>query len=190
MHRSTCSLLAVLALLAACGDGSAEETTPGPGTDTTGNEAATEGGDGQTDEALMVDPCAEGEGEPCSDEQGVDARSGELTDGGVEAADGGVPDGGETDAGEEPQMAWRDMVGAGRVVFDRVCGVCHPEGEEDIGPNIHNKRVPEERLRYIIRHGTGRMRPIPQRKLPDRYLDELMAYLTTMGTVTGVRRPE
>jgi hypothetical protein len=34
------------------------------------------------------------------------------------------------------------------------------------------------------------MRPIPQRRLPDRYMDELMAYLSTLRTVTGVQRPQ
>ena len=192
MPRPTRALLPLLAILMACGDGSAEETTPPPPVDTAGQESPGGAGAGEADEALMADPCAEGEGAPCSDEQGVESDGGELTEGGeaVDDTEGDPEQGEATRGGEEPQMSWRNMVGAGRVVFDRVCGVCHPDGEEDLGPDIRNRRVPVERLRYIIRNGTGRMRPIPQRKLPDRYMDELMAYLTTLGTVRGVRRPE
>ena len=192
MPRPTRCLLPLLAVLLACGDGSAEETTPPPPEETTGQESAL-GDAGEGDDALMADPCAEGDGTPCADEQGVDSEGGEITEAGEEG-EGAEGDPAEGDAeargGEEPQMSWRNMVGAGRVVFDRVCGVCHPEGEEDLGPDIRNRRVPVARMRHIIRNGTGEMRPIPQRKLPDRYMDELMAYLTTLGTVRGVRRPE
>lgn len=190
MHSPTRSLLPILALILACGDGSAEETLPPPPDGTAGDETAT-GPEGEDpDGALVADPCAGTEDEPCSDEQGVDAEGGELTDAGE-----GSPEGeGEGDAAargeQQPQMSWRNQVGAGRVVFDRVCGVCHPEGEEDLGPDIRNRRIPVARLTHLIRNGTGRMKPIPARKLPDRYMDELMAYLTTLGTVRGVRRPE
>lgn len=190
MPRPTRSLLPLFVFLLACGDGSAEEpTTTTPPEGSVGQETAVDADGAEGDEALMADPCAEAEGAPCSDEQGVDGEEGEITEDGEESEAGDGEDA-EARGGEEPQMSWRNMVGAGRVVFDRVCGVCHPEGEEDLGPDIRNRRVPVARLRHIIRNGTGDMRPIPPRKLPDRYMDELMAYLTTLGTVSGVRRPE
>lgn len=192
MLRPRHPLFPLLVLLLACGDGPAEQTTP-PSTDDTAGQETPAGADAGEDATLMADPCAEGEGQPCSDEQGVDSEGGELTEDGEEGqtAEGELEGSdGQARGEQEPQMSWRNMVGAGRVVFDRVCGVCHPEGEEDLGPDIRNRRVPVQRLRHIIRNGTGEMRPIPARKLPDRYMDELMAYLTTLGTVRGVRRPE
>lgn len=190
---------ALVALLVACGGSPpADETTPEGDTTTVAEGAETE----TTPEDAMADPCAEGEGEPCA--EGVDGTRGAITEGDAEGTEppegegtegegegegeGEVAEGGAV--GDEPQRPWRNMVGAGRAVFDRVCGVCHPDGEEDIGPDIRGKRLTVARMTHMIRNGQGRMRPIPQRRLPDRYMDELMAYLSTLRTVTGVRRPQ
>lgn len=179
-------LLLTLPLLLACGSTAADDTTTEEGTDVVG-----EGG--ETTELAddpMADPCAEGQGEPC--EEGLAGTRGAITE-----ADAGVGDAGpeETVEGadpteEDPQVVWRNQVRAGRMVFDRVCGVCHPEGEEDIGPDIRRKWLTVARMRRMIRNGQGRMRPIPARRLPEARMDDLMAYLSTMGTVRGVRRPE
>jgi mono/diheme cytochrome c family protein len=193
MTRSHLAALLGSTLLA-CGPGSpADETTAEDETSVT----TAEGGETPPpEEDPMADPCAEGEGEPCA--EGVDGARGGITeaDAGAGTEEGATADGTEGTEGEEtggteaPRVVWRNQVGAGRAVFDRICGVCHPDGEEDIGPDIRRRRIPVARVTALIRSGRGRMRPIPQRRLPDRYLDELMAYLSTIGTVSGVRRPQ
>ena len=62
-------------------------------------------------------------------------------------------------------------------IFNRACGRCHPDGGEDTGPEILNKRITEEKMRHTIRTGTKRMRAIPPTKLSDPDLDAMMAYL-------------
>lgn len=92
--------------------------------------------------------------------------------------------------GEDPAMVWRQMVGRGRSVFRQACDTCHPGGEADIGPGIKGLGYSVERMTRQIRRGSGRMRPIPPARLPDRYMGDLMAYLSVLRTVRGVERPE
>lgn len=181
----------------ACGGSPPAEDGADEQQQTTGAEAEPDATVAVAEDPIL-DPCAEGTGEPCP-EEGVDSPGGEITEGsGTDAqseegaAEGEEPEGTDESSDQSPaeaRRAWRNQVGAGRAVFDRVCGICHPEGEEDIGPDIRGKRFTERRVTTIIRVGMGEMDAIPQRKLPDRYMDELMAYLSTLGTVRGVQRP-
>ena len=91
---------------------------------------------------------------------------------------------------EDPAEAWRQRVRRGRQTFDRFCDTCHPGGEEDIGPTIRRIHFPVARMQRQIRQGSGRMRPIPPGRLPDDRIDDLMAYLSTIGAVRGVERPQ
>jgi hypothetical protein len=181
-----CRVLLVLAL-AGCGGGADDVVDEGDGVDTTsgGDETLADGGD-------ALDPCAESEA-PCEGETGAgdgeEPREGPDGDGDGEGDGETSTEGG--DAGERnPQQEWRAQVRVGRQWFNRRCDTCHPGGEEDIGPNLRSIRWPVVRMRRQIRQGSGRMRPIPPARLPDDKMDALMAYLSTIGSVRGVSRPE
>ncbi len=76
-----------------------------------------------------------------------------------------------------------EHVERGRAVFDRVCGICHPGGQSDVGPALIDKEFSVERMTKQIREGSGRMRPISTTRLPDEYLPDLMVYLASLGAV-------
>ncbi len=86
--------------------------------------------------------------------------------------------------------AWQALVRRGRQRFTAICDTCHPGGDEDIGPRIIGKSFSIDRMRQQIRNGSGRMRPIPVRRLADEDLDALFAYLSTIRAVRGVERPQ
>lgn len=142
----------------------------------------------------VTDPSAAGneEGQP-------DPAQPDHTDGGQASTDDpsapeeGTSDGSAADAGSEPavdpQLAWRQMVGRGRSVFRQTCDTCHPGGEADIGPNLRGIGFSVSRMTRQVRRGSGRMRPIPPARLPDRYMGDLMAYLSVLRAVRGVERP-
>jgi mono/diheme cytochrome c family protein len=71
----------------------------------------------------------------------------------------------------------------GRAQFNRACGRCHPNGEEDTGPAIRNKNKSVEEMTKIIRQGTGKMRAIGPNKLSDADLAKVMNYLRTLRAV-------
>jgi len=177
------SLLLALATVAGtggCGGGDAagddetmaedDEMTAG-GERADANLAADDGDEADAEDALAEDVDDEDDDE-ASDED--DAESAAVD---------------EEDEGPDPRVVWRRKVRRGRRVFERVCGVCHPGGEEDLGPRIIGRRLSVSTVRRQIRQGVGRMRAIPPSKLPERYMDELFAYLSTIRTVRGVRRP-
>ena len=78
-------------------------------------------------------------------------------------------------------------VAAGQEKFDHVCGTCHPDGSSDTGPDLHNKHWTVERVTNQIRNGSGNMRPIPVARLSDEDLPNVLAWLSTIGTVDGVQ---
>lgn len=71
----------------------------------------------------------------------------------------------------------------GRPQFNRACGRCHPNGEEDTGPAIRNKNKSVEEMTKIIRQGSGKMRAIGANKLSDADLAKVMNYLRTLRAV-------
>lgn len=169
--------LATVAGTGGCGGGEAagdDETMAEDDETTAGGERAdADLADDDGDEADAEDALAEDEADDdASDED--DAESAAVD---------------EADEGPDPRVVWRRKVRRGRRVFERVCGVCHPGGEEDLGPRIIGRRLSVSTVRRQIRQGVGRMRAIPPSKLPERYMDELFAYLSTIRTVRGVRRP-
>jgi len=122
-------------------------------------------GDGETETTPTDGTSSGGEtGTPTDSGTG-----GQVTDTGTAGGGGAEPD---------PQL-----VAAGQASFDRVCGTCHPGGDEDIGPSIKDKHLTAERVTEQIRNGSGRMRPIPVRRLSDEDLPGVLAYLRTIGTV-------
>lgn len=72
-------------------------------------------------------------------------------------------------------------VARGHTAFNRVCGRCHEDGESD-GP-APNRNLAEDRLRTIVRSGTGRMRAIPTSRLSDADLTHVIAYLRSTHAV-------
>lgn len=71
----------------------------------------------------------------------------------------------------------------GRPQFNRACGRCHPNGDEDTGPDIHNKNKSVEEMTKIIRNGVKKMRAIGPNKLSDADLSKVMNYLRTIHAV-------
>ena len=67
--------------------------------------------------------------------------------------------------------------------FNRVCGRCHPNGDEDTGPDLHNKNLSVEAMTKVIRQGTKRMRPISPTKLTDADLPRVLAFLRSIHAV-------
>jgi cytochrome c5 len=76
-----------------------------------------------------------------------------------------------------------NQLAVGRQRYDRVCGRCHPGGEEDVGPRLRDLNWAEDRMVRTIREGTGRMRPIAPSKLPDADMPALMTFLRSMRAV-------
>lgn len=192
-------LVAGALCLPACGGAS-------PATDDGGDAAADDGGEdtttgGEVAGAASAERGTEAEGAADADGETVGAETadgpaadGETADDGEAAdADAADEDAAEAESAEEaapdPRVVWRTKVRRGRRVFERVCGVCHPGGEEDLGPSILGANLSVSEVRRQIRQGVGRMRPIPPSKLPERYMDELFAYLSTLRVVRGVPRP-
>jgi hypothetical protein len=196
MRANRWALLSGAVLWLACGGGGGDAETTGGEGDTSGGE-----GDVATADPVETDPCAPSEGVPC--EEGTEtpdagtAREG-VAEGGETGEGTGEEEGGEEgtedtteedDPEADPQVRWRRRVARGRAAFNRTCDTCHPGGEEDIGPDIRRIRWNVERMTRQIRRGGGRMRPIPPARLPEDRVEDLMAFLSTMGSVRGVERP-
>lgn len=76
-----------------------------------------------------------------------------------------------------------NLLAQGRQRYDRLCGRCHPGGEEDIGPRLVGINWTEERMVRQIRRGSGRMRAIPESRLPDAEMPALLIYLRSIRSV-------
>lgn len=74
-----------------------------------------------------------------------------------------------------------DPVVRGRAVFQRVCGRCHEDGEDE-GP-VPNLRWAEARMRTLVRTGNRRMRAIPAARLSDADLALVVAYLRSTHAI-------
>lgn len=79
---------------------------------------------------------------------------------------------------------WQAQVTAGADLFDHKCSTCHGEGGTGDGaPDLRNVHFTPERMRTQIRNGSGRMRPIPVARLADADMEQVLAWLTTIGAV-------
>ncbi|MDB4929706.1 MAG: Cytochrome oxidase, cbb3-type, subunit [Myxococcaceae bacterium] len=67
--------------------------------------------------------------------------------------------------------------------FNRACGRCHPHGDEDTGPDLHNKNLSPAAMTKVIREGTKRMRPVNATKLSDADLARVMVFLRSIHAV-------
>ena len=68
----------------------------------------------------------------------------------------------------------------GRIVFMQNCYKCHPGGEAGLGPAINDRPWPARFKRFKIRHAAGGMPAFDTVRLPDKDLDDLMAYLAAL----------
>ncbi len=91
---------------------------------------------------------------------------------------------------EVPSKAdWKELVRRGQRRYDKACGNCHPDGEEDLGPAIIDLRWSVARMTKQIRNGSGKMKPISTKRLPESEMEPLMAYLSSIRAVKGVAQP-
>ncbi len=67
--------------------------------------------------------------------------------------------------------------------FNRACGRCHPNGEEDTGPALRGMGKSQADMTKIIRQGSGKMRPIAPAKLSDANLAKVMLFLRSIRAV-------
>lgn len=68
----------------------------------------------------------------------------------------------------------------GRLVFAAHCHQCHPGGEAGLGPALNNKPLPGFLIRMQVRHGLGAMPSFSNIQIPERDLDNLVAYLDAL----------
>lgn len=67
----------------------------------------------------------------------------------------------------------------GRLVFMQNCYKCHPGGEAGLGPAL-SKRRPAPWIKYRIRHAPGAMPSFDEKRISDKELQDLMAYLAAL----------
>ena len=73
----------------------------------------------------------------------------------------------------------------GERVFFEFCYQCHPGGEAGLGPALNDKPVPDAAIRLQVREGLGAMPAFHSKEIPDRELDELIAYLSALRAHGG-----
>ncbi len=179
------AIAAVLGLSFACGGGAEEaeepevEETEGGEFDVP-DEPAGESVDEMTDaeglEDVVEEACEEGDA-ACKDAEGDALNTDEEGDG---------PD---AEKGVDPKVAWRRRVARGKQVFIKRCDFCHPDGDEDTGPKLRGIRWPTGKIVSIVRKGKGKMKPMPPSKISSAQMKDLLAYLSTIRTARGVKRP-
>jgi len=121
------------------------------------------------------------------DETNTTGTSGGENGGGATTDAGAGAGTTETGGGGGGSEELATRVAAGQERFDHVCGVCHPGGDGDTGPDLHNKHFTVDRMTNQIRNGSGHMRPIPEARLSAADLPNVLAWLSTIGAVDGVR---
>lgn len=90
--------------------------------------------------------------------------------------------GGESASYEGP-VGSTDAV-AGKDKFDTFCSDCHGEG--GVGgdaPDLTAEAHTPAQLRQQIREGSGKMRPIPEKRLSGEDMETVLAYLASINAV-------
>lgn len=109
--------------------------------------------------------------------------------GGAEAEN---PEGDATSGGEganyEGPIASTD-VERGTERFETFCGGCHPGGQEDVGPSLIADPHSAARVRQQIREGSAQMRPFSAARLNDADMEAILAYMASIGAITGEGAP-
>jgi hypothetical protein len=97
------------------------------------------------------------------------------------------PSSGESSAGGESAQ-YEGAIGStdadhGKAVFDSSCGDCHPGGEADVGPSLIAEAHTPARVRPQIREGSGKMRPVSEKRLSNEDMEAVLAYLASINAV-------
>jgi cytochrome c5 len=96
----------------------------------------------------------------------------------AESAESEESAGGES-ASYEGAIASTD-VETGKDKFDTFCGDCHDGGD---APDLTAEAHTPAQLRQQIREGSGKMRPIPEKRLSAEDMESVLAYLATINAV-------
>ncbi|MBK6535994.1 MAG: cytochrome c [Deltaproteobacteria bacterium] len=70
--------------------------------------------------------------------------------------------------------------------FNRTCGRCHPDGNEDDGPDLHNKNLSVAAMTKVVREGTTSCGPSGRRSFSDA---DLARGDGLLRSIHAVRRP-
>lgn len=109
------------------------------------------------------------------------ACSGGGGDAEVEEAEPEATAGGDVAAYEGPIES--TDVAHGKEIFDNLCGDCHPDGGEDVGPSLIADPHSPAALRQQIREGSGKMRPFAEKRLSDQDMESVLAWLASVNAV-------
>lgn len=99
---------------------------------------------------------------------------------------GGGASGGAIDPALEGPVRSTNVEG-GQVAFERFCGSCHPGGGAGMGPNLKGLNLSPGKARHVVRNGDGRMPPIPSSELNDSDLEDVLAFMASLGGVAGAQ---
>ena len=71
---------------------------------------------------------------------------------------------------------------AGKAAFDRNCNVCHPAGQQGVGPSLVGvgSKMTDDQIRTQVRQGKGAMPAFAAAQISDADLSNLIAYLKTL----------
>ena len=58
--------------------------------------------------------------------------------------------------------------------------MCHPGGEGGLGPSLNDKLLPAVAIRTQVRHGLGVMPHFPEKEIPPKELEALVAYMKAL----------
>lgn len=71
----------------------------------------------------------------------------------------------------------------GKEMFDALCGDCHPDGGEDVGPSLVADPHTPPQIRKQIREGSGKMKPFSEKRLGPDDMEAVLAYLASINAV-------
>lgn len=66
----------------------------------------------------------------------------------------------------------------GQTLYMEYCQKCHPDGEAGLGPSIYY--LPGFAKRFQTRHGLGVMPDFDEKKISEKELDKIVAYLDAL----------
>jgi mono/diheme cytochrome c family protein len=71
---------------------------------------------------------------------------------------------------------------AGKVPYERVCGVCHgPEGRGNAAPRLVPIEMDYDELVAKVREGGGQMPPVSEQSVSDEEVRQILQYLRSLA---------